>query len=74
MKTKVFSYKKFETESDLKKAIEQINKTRKKEAFFAHEKPVSIRTFQASGSYEYGSITYIDNAAIDAEWNFKAYF
>ena len=69
-----FTYKKFETESDLKKALNAINKTRNKNAFFAHERPVSIRSFQASGSEEYGTITYLDDDAIGAEWNFKAYF
>ena len=69
-----FTYKKFETELALKEAIKGINKTRKEGAFFAHEKPVSIRTFQASGSDEYGSVTYCNGEAIGADWNFKAYY
>ena len=69
-----FTYQKFGTKSALKEAINEINKTRKEGAFFAHEKPISIRLFQASGSDECGSIAYCNGEAIGADWNFKAYF
>jgi hypothetical protein len=68
------TYEKFTSESELKNAVDQINKTRKKKAFFATEAPVRIRTFQASGSYECGFIEFCNGIAIGAEWNFKAYF
>jgi hypothetical protein len=54
--------------------LAELNKGRNNRAFKATERPVRVRSFQASGSEESFSISFHNGVAYDAERNFAAIF